>query len=336
VSKNPGNFVPVKDGSHGHSPARSQTVFCESAASADFHSPGPASGSRAVPEISGKKYSKSGVKGACPPGLPPLPGRARVTLTNPLITIPGILQSRNSGSPLQTGTTEILNTDDPPYISWMNLKYSWLVYSIAIILLLAVAGCSVPREGQQTEGTTAVTHTPIPADMTCAIWSKTAAYSYNGFGFSFNQKNPPMFINYTVIPKNVTVNRVYTENGKTVTLTESEYSTSSWFEVTVIDNTTGAIVLQDGFGAGKGYPIYTSRTLKVLKGGNLVVQLKGNDITAGATVWIKPHGNYDESQIPEFTSCMNWEGSRDTMPVAPTTTVSGVIYTWTPENQITG
>lgn len=218
----------------------------------------------------------------------------------------------------------------------MKQKYWYLVYSVGIILMLAAAGCSVPRDVTQTAETATVTHTPIPADATCAIWSKTATYAYNGFAFSFSQKNPPMFINYTVIPKNVTANHVFTENGETRTLTQSEYSTSSWFEITVIDNATGDIILQDGFGASKGYPGYTSRTLKILKSGDLLIRFKGNDITAAATVWVKPNGNYDESQMPGFTSCMNWEGNRDSLPVAVTTTLPGVVYTWTPENQITG
>jgi hypothetical protein len=172
--------------------------------------------------------------------------------------------------------------------------------------------------------------------MTCSIFSKTAAYAYNGSAFTFNQKNPPMFINYTVIPKNVTVNRVYTDTNtkQTRTLTYSDYSSSSWFEVTVRDNATREIVFQDGFGESKGYPLYLSRTLKVLKSGDLIVELQGNDIRASVTIWVKPHGNFDESRMSEFTSCMNWEGNRDTLATAVPTTIQGAIYTWTPENQI--
>jgi hypothetical protein len=220
----------------------------------------------------------------------------------------------------------------------MKEKYTYLVYSLAVILFLVVAGCSVPREDQPEVTTPIMTHTPIPQDMTCSIYSKNAAFAYNGFSFSFNQKNPPMFINYTVIPKNVTVNKVYTDSfsKKTVTKTYSDYSTSSWFEVTVRDNATKEIVLQDGFGETKGYSTYLSRTLKVLKGGDLLVEIKGNDITASVTIWVKPHGNFDESRMSEFTNCMNWEGNRDTLVTQSPTTIEGAIYTWTPENQIHG
>jgi len=238
----------------------------------------------------------------------------------------------------------------------MNMKYSCLVYSLAIILCLAAAGClKPPTDGTETPVVT-TPRTPIPLDATCSIYTKTGAYAYNGTAFTFNQKNPPMFINYTVIPKNVTKTQVSTEafgtymktpahaagdyvptKGKGSARTEirSVYSTSSWFEVTVRDGKTNEIILQDGFGEAKGYPTYLSRTLKVLKSGDLLVEFKGNDITASVTVWVKPHGNFDESRLSEITDCMYWEGNRDTLATAAPTTIKGVIYTWTPENKVT-
>jgi hypothetical protein len=219
----------------------------------------------------------------------------------------------------------------------MNIKYSYLVYSLAIMLCLAAAGCLKPPSDEFANTPVPTVRTPIPDDMTCSIFSKTAAYAYNGTSFSFTQKNPPMWINYTLVPKNVTVNRVYTDpnTDKTSTLTYSDYSTSSWFEVTVRNKATGEVVLQDGFGAAKGYPAYVSRTLKVLKSGDLVVEFNGNDVRASVNVWIKPHGNVEESRLMEFTDCAYMEGARDSLAAAKQTTVEGVVYTWTPENQVT-
>jgi hypothetical protein len=217
----------------------------------------------------------------------------------------------------------------------MKEKYPYLVSSLAVILVLAIAGCFAPTTSESLEYPTLLAKTPIPPDMTCSIYSKSATYAYNGFAFTFNQKNPPMFINYTVIPKNVTVNKVFTDTNtkETKTWTYSDYSPSSWFEVTVRDNTTKDIILQDGFGGAKGYSTYLSRTLKVLKNGDLLVEFRGNDIQASATIWVKPHGNFDESRLSEFTNCMYWEGHRDTLATATPTTIEGAIYTWTPENQ---
>lgn len=220
----------------------------------------------------------------------------------------------------------------------MTVKYSYLVYSLAIILVVAAAGClKPPSDDNVTPPTVATPRTPIPEDVTCSIFTKTAVYAYNGSSFSFTQKNPPMFINYTVIPKNVTVNRVFTDPNtkQTKTLTYSDYSQSSWFEVTVTNKVTGEVILKDGFGAGRGYPTYLSRTLKVLRNGDFEIKFNGNDITATVNVWIKPHGNVEESRIMEFTSCAYMEGQRDTLATAKTTTIEGAIYTWTPENQET-
>jgi hypothetical protein len=260
----------------------------------------------------------------------------------------------------------------------MKEKYLYPLYILAIILALFAAGCVAPptetpvtpvdlynpnqfatdNSSSTTPGfiaevtienfapstkkplgyTTFLPATPIPEDITCLIYSRSAAYAYNGTAFTFDQKNPPMYINYTVIPTNVTVNRVFTEKSadkteRTVTWTYSDYSPSSWFEVTVRDNATKEIYLQDGFGRTKGYTTYLSRTLKVLKGGDLLVELRGNDIKASTSIWVKPIGNFDESKISEFTTCTYMDERRDTLAIATPTTVEGGIYTWTPENQ---
>ena len=51
------------------------------------------------------------------------------------------------------------------------------------------------------------TPTPIPVDLSCLIYLNTHFYSYNTTAVSFNLKNPPMYITYTVIPVNITVNK---------------------------------------------------------------------------------------------------------------------------------
>jgi hypothetical protein len=252
-------------------------------------------------------------------------------------------------------------------------RYLHLICSLAIILLLAVAGCIAPPTENATapfgsnnanqsaandpgtpgyvsevtltdytpSATTSsgysefLTATPIPADITCQIYQKSM-FGINGSAFTFDLKNPPMYISYTVVPKNETVTRVYTDNfdKKTKTLIYSDYSPLSWFEVTVRDNATREIYLQDGFGAAKGYPTYLNRTLKILKSGDLLIELRGNNIQASATVWVKPIGNFEESRLSEFTTCMYWDSYRDSLPAPTQTTIKGVIYTWTPENKV--
>lgn len=260
----------------------------------------------------------------------------------------------------------------------MKERYSYLVYSLAVILLLAIAGCVAPPTENATtpldlydpnqfatdtsnaqssssfvtevplsDYTSATTNpsgyntfipvTQIPADITCRIYSINLS-GYNGTAFLFDLKNSPMYISYTVIPTNVTVTKVYTENildtKKTRTYTFSDYSPDSWFEITVRSNATKEIYLQDGFGEAKGYPAYLTRTLKVLKNDDLLVEFRGNNIKASATIWVKPIGNFDESRFSEFTDCTYWDSARASLVTAKQTTIKGVIYTWTPENKV--
>jgi hypothetical protein len=253
----------------------------------------------------------------------------------------------------------------------MKERYLHLVFSLAMILLLAIAGCIAPPTENSTAlglnnakgsaanvtgtpvyvsevtladytppGTTSsgysefLTATPIPADITCRIHQKSM-FGYNASAFVFNLRNPPMYINYTVVPTNVTVNKVFTDTNtkETKTWTYSDYSPQSWFEITVRSNTTKEIYLQDGFGTRKGYSTYLARTLKILKQDDLLVELRGNDIKATASVWVKPLGNFEESRLAEFTECAYMDERRDTIATPVPTTIEGAIYTWEPENQ---
>lgn len=257
----------------------------------------------------------------------------------------------------------------------MKEKYLFPVYTLAVILVIFTAGCVAPPQENSTfnplasdtqnqsslqtteqpsyvsevtlsnyEPTTIQTAgfttfqltTQIPADISCRIHSLQLS-GYNGTAFIFNLKNPPMYINYSVIPRNITVNKVYTDSfsKQTVTRTYSDFSPSSWFEVTVRDNATKEIILQDGFGPNKGYSVYMSRTLKILKTGDLLVEFRGSDIKASAMIWVKPIGNFEDSRLSEFTDCTYWDSRRDTIPVATPTTIKDAIYTWTPENKWT-
>lgn len=254
----------------------------------------------------------------------------------------------------------------------MKEKSLYLVCTLAILLFLFTAGCIEPSQnpvsnpsasGTKTQDsqttstpssfvtevtlsenvsstpapagyTTFLPTTQIPQDITCRIHNISLS-GYNGTAFTFDLKNPPMYINYTVVPTNVTVNKVYTDSftKKTTTLTYSDYSPSSWFEITIRNNTSKEIILQEGFGQNKGYSSYLTRTLKVMKTGDLLVEFRSSSIKASATIWVKPTGNYDGSRLSEFTECTYWDSHRDTIATAVPTKIEGAIYTWTPENQ---
>jgi len=242
----------------------------------------------------------------------------------------------------------------------MKQSYITAIGAFAIISILLSAGCVAPPTEKSlgsigsTSGSNEVTGTPttqsfvteetvedfgcstaplgystflpttqIPADIACQIYAKSAYYSFNGSAFSFDLKNPPMYIQYTVIPKNVTVTKAFTSRSgdrSDQVITYSDYSPTSYFEVTVSNKTSGQVYLQDGFGGAKGYSTYLNRTLKVLNRDTMFVELKGNDIQATATIWVKPVGNFNETEIPSFTDCAYLDANRASIPTPIQTT----------------
>jgi hypothetical protein len=175
--------------------------------------------------------------------------------------------------------------------------------------------------------------TPLPADLSCLIYLNTQYYSYNTTAVSFDLKNPPMYINYTVIPFNITVNKyVQSKQGSNgwITLQYSDFAPYSWFEITARDKTTGKIYLQDGFGKAQGLSVYTTASLgPILNSNDLQIEMKGNNITATTGIWVKPVGNFDDPQNQSFPECKYWGGHPQNYLVYPTTTATP---TWTPVN----
>ena len=212
----------------------------------------------------------------------------------------------------------------------MKEKLVRIICCITIIILVAATGCVAPPKDSKTSSATgnffnpgqtsvATTATPLPnfvtevtpfvtatsgsgyrtippttqlpEDKYCRIYSTKNAYAYNKTAITFDLKSPPMYINYTVKPSNITKKIAYTskitgEGDKVITV--DTYSPDSWYEITVRSKSTGEIYLQDGFGTRKGYTEYLNRTLKVLKRDNMQIEFSGSNITATAMVWVKP------------------------------------------------
>jgi hypothetical protein len=175
--------------------------------------------------------------------------------------------------------------------------------------------------------------TPPPEDIYCRIYSTKNTYAYNKTAIVFNLQSPPMYINYTVKPSNISYYKSYTskitgEGDKIVKV--DDYSPISWFEVTVRSKLTpDKIYLQDGFGAAKGYNEYLNRTLKIVNRDDMQIEFYGNNITATASVWVKPEGNFnDTSQFNMTTDCAYFaRNPRDSLgDLTPTRTPTP---TWT-------
>ena len=177
-----------------------------------------------------------------------------------------------------------------------------------------------------------LTSAPAPEDFYCRIYSTTNTYAYNKTAVAFDLKYPPMFINYTVKPSNVTykdvIDRKITGQGEEE-ITVDKYSPLSWFEVTVRSKTTpDKIYLQDGFGEAKGYTLYLNRTLKIVNRDDMQVEFSGNNITATASVWVKPEGNFnDTSKFNMTTDCAYFASNpRDVYVIATPTTTATPTY----------
>ena len=251
----------------------------------------------------------------------------------------------------------------------MKKKLARIICCITIILFVVVSGCVAPPKDNKTSSTTGsffnpgqtnpaitttatpnyvteatpfVTGTPVgyrtippvtqlSEDKYCRIYSTTNTYVYNKTAVTFNLQSPPMYINYTVKPSNITKKIAYTskiegEGDKVITL--DTYSPISWFEVIVRSKSTGEIYLQDGFGKAKGYNEYLNRTLKILKRDDMQIEFGGNNITATAMVWVKPAGNFnDTTQFNMTTECAYFSPNpRDFIQVGATATPR---VTWT-------
>jgi hypothetical protein len=236
---------------------------------------------------------------------------------------------------------------------------------VVIVLFIFLAGCVAPPAGQQatpssgfnpgpvasstgttgpvvfvTEATIFARVTPAspttsyttlppvtqnPLEKSCLIKTQTQTYAYNGTAFTYNLKNPPMFIVYSVIPTNITETRdvrIGTENEAVITT--DTYSPDSWFEITVRNKTTGEIYLQDGFGTA--YTTYLNRTLVVLNTDDLLVETNGNLITATTSFWVKPELNFNSPDQANSTVCAYIDQTRSVIdyPTAtPTPTWNG-------------
>jgi len=155
--------------------------------------------------------------------------------------------------------------------------------------------------------------TPLPEEQSCRIYTTTRAFMYNGTAFSFDLKNPPMYINYSVHPTNISGYGAYTSRyttKKDIVEKFDIFDPQSYLEITVRNKESGEIYLQDGF--GKDYSMYTNRTLKVLNADDMLIEIKGNKINGTINFWVKPSSNIDN---PENMTCTYWSTvPRDSLP----------------------
>jgi hypothetical protein len=121
--------------------------------------------------------------------------------------------------------------------------------------------------------------------------------------YAYELKNPPLIINYEVKPKmdqltKWSESRTGSLSGATtgtaggivdpkradLYTAVSQLSPNAWFEIRVIDKSTGNIVLDDGY--GKTFGGETKRTVSVRSYGNYQVEMSGNEVNVTVRMYI--------------------------------------------------
>ncbi len=144
------------------------------------------------------------------------------------------------------------------------------------------------------------TVSPIKEDYVVIYSIKNQPFSYNKSAVSFDLKNPPMLIDFSLSVTNVTRNSEgssRTLSNEWTTFQTNDYDPMAYFEVIVREKSTGNIVLQEGFGQSKQYGTEKSRHLKVYSAGNYLIEFAGNKVTANVNLSVKREGNINQSIV---------------------------------------
>jgi len=153
------------------------------------------------------------------------------------------------------------------------------------------------------------TWTPTPTisqDQVCLIYFEkiNSTWEVTKTAKTFNLKNPPMYINYTITdPFYITGTRLVKKKYSD----QSEFASYktlnpvAYLEITVRNRTTGTIYTQDGFGRDHGQ--YLNKTIKVVKADDMLIEFGGYNVTGVVGIWAKPGGNIGENDTFVRTEC---------------------------------
>jgi len=110
---------------------------------------------------------------------------------------------------------------------------------------------------------------------------------------SFPLVNPPLIIDYTVFPVNITdVKYIEYKLGSTSfhgNINITRVYEDSWFQITVRDKDTSEIVFDEGY--GKTHAMKSPNRLEVQKNGNYIFEFSGDFAKVTLTVKVKKEGN---------------------------------------------
>jgi hypothetical protein len=138
---------------------------------------------------------------------------------------------------------------------------------------------------------------PVPAaDEYLTIYSLNGQQAQANLPYVlFDLYNPPLVIDYTVTPINITdvkeLDYKIESTRHHENISVSRPYEQSWFSVIVRDNVTGNVVLEDGY--GKTYTQQPAKQLVLYKGGNYRFEFSGGSAVVNLTMKVKKEGNIE-------------------------------------------
>ncbi len=110
---------------------------------------------------------------------------------------------------------------------------------------------------------------------------------------SFTLVNPPLILDYTVFPVNITdIKYIEYKLGSTAfngNINITRPYEESWFQITVRDKDTDEIVIDEGYGKTHGQT--SPNRLEMQKSGNYIFEFSGDYIKVSLTMKVKKEGN---------------------------------------------
>jgi hypothetical protein len=125
-----------------------------------------------------------------------------------------------------------------------------------------------------------------------AIYYNTIAFKQNSTAFSYDLTMPPLVIEICIKP-NMTTRTIWYESKyedqDDVTKKVTSISPAAWFEVTVRDPVSGAVIAKDGF--ARSYSVDTAKKVTIRSPGSYHIEFSGNDLSAEIQMLVPKTGD---------------------------------------------
>ena len=125
------------------------------------------------------------------------------------------------------------------------------------------------------------------------IFKNNLSYQGYAYNISFDLKNPPMVIRYTVIPMNITDNKWFSprDNAKLIdSAVVTRPAETAYFTIKIYNN--GILKDTQGWGTIYGTPL-TPQMIVIRDTGMTDIEFSGEQVTVSTEVFVKKEGNIE-------------------------------------------